>query len=314
MDTFAALSLATDYPTRGVLQRRPEPRGTAIITVAMWKMVLFQSIYQMIVIFILHYGGNAFFATGTEVEQRRLQTTAFNTYIYMQVFNQTNCRRADSGFNIFEGLLRNPWFFFVQIITITGQTLIVMFGGNAFQTARPTGPQWATSIVLGFLTLPFGALVRLFPNKWFLLMVTPVRRAFNFRMRKKREKKQKKELSNEKQSLLRRLISVVKREVTPPGPIIPTVDDAPPPTSEEMKLHRTASRTSLQRQNAQAEINLSVLLESARAQVSRSPYRFEVHPNTQKDDPVFLVDVEDFTIAKVPPSQDPAHLQYLGLD
>ena len=89
MDIFAALALATGSPTRDLLERRPEPRDAAIITPTMWKMILGQAVYQLVVIFTLHYAGAAFFATGTETQAKQLQTMVFNTYMFMQLFNQT---------------------------------------------------------------------------------------------------------------------------------------------------------------------------------------------------------------------------------
>lgn len=313
MDTFAALSLATDYPTRAVLQRKPEPRGQAIITVNMWKMVIAQTIYQMAVIFVLHYAGGSIWTGDTEKQQDRIQTTAFNTYIFMQLFNQWNCRVADTRFNIFEGMYRNPWFFFVQAVTVTGQTLIVTFGGNAFQTEQPTGTQWATSIILGLLTLPLGALVRIFPNRWFLLAMTPIRKLFHLRMQRRAVKREKKAQSPPQPRFLRRAFSVIKRETQPPENLIPTNEAAVPPTEEELKLHRTASRSSLQRQNQEGEIDLSRLIGAAwQGQNLNEKYVFEVHPGTAADDPLILVNVDKVKAMTTPPSQDPDHLMYLS--
>jgi P-type Ca2+ transporter type 2C len=316
MDTFAALSLATDYPTRGVLQRKPEPRGQPIITVNMWKMVIAQTLYQMAVIFVLHYAGSSIWTADTEHQQDRIQTTAFNTYIFMQLFNQWNCRTPDERLNIFEGMHRNPWFFFVQAVTITGQTLIVFFGGNAFQTARPSGAQWATSIVLGLLTLPLGTLVRIFPNSWFLLAMTPIRKLFHLRMRRRAVKREKKAQAPAKPGFLRRTMSVIKREAVPPkGGLIPTNEDTIPPTEEELKLHRTASRTSLQRQREGEGmgVDLGRLIGAARkGERLDEKLVFEVHENTAPDDPLVLVNMERIRELNVPPSQDPDHLMYLN--
>lgn len=333
MDTFAALSLATDYPTRGVLERKPEPRGQPIITVSMWKMIISQTIYQMLCIFVLHYAGHHIWSAATQRAADQIQTTAFNTYIFMQLFNQTNCRNPDSRLNVFEAVFKNPFFFFVQAVTVTGQVLIVMFGGNAFQTARPTASQWGTSIVLGFLTLPLGTLVRCVPNKYFLVLTTPIRKLFAIRMRHRAAEREKKATQEPKPGMLRRAVSVIKRETKPPpGPIIPTNEDTLlAPTAEELKLHRTASRTSLQRQNANAEIDLGKLIAEARARNAGGfgqhaekdegvqeenkgfKYVFEVHPDTAADDPLVLVNVGMAEAElRPPPSQDPDHMVYLG--
>lgn len=87
MDIFAAAALATDYPTDDILKRQPEPRGVHIVSPTMVKMILGQAIYQLIVVFTLHYAGRGFF-TATESEGYQHQAFVFNTYVFMQVFNQ----------------------------------------------------------------------------------------------------------------------------------------------------------------------------------------------------------------------------------
>jgi P-type Ca2+ transporter type 2C len=84
MDIFAALALATDYPTQSQMERRPEPRNAPIVNTRMWKMILGQALYQLVVVFTLHYAGDRFFPSHSE----QLQTLVFNAYMFMQVFNQ----------------------------------------------------------------------------------------------------------------------------------------------------------------------------------------------------------------------------------
>ncbi|KAI8317193.1 Calcium-transporting ATPase 2 [Colletotrichum sp. SAR11_240] len=158
MDTFAALALGTDFPTPDLLKRKPEPRGVAVLDVTMWKMILGQSIYQLAVIFTFHYAGESIFQYHTEQQQRQLQTMTFNIYVWMQFFNQINSRRIDNRFNILEGILQNPWFMFVQAVTLAGQVIIIFLGGEAFQVAPLTGAQWGWSLMFGVLTIPVGML------------------------------------------------------------------------------------------------------------------------------------------------------------
>lgn len=87
MDTFAALALATDKPTRRLLKRVPEPRGSPIVKVTMWKMIAGQSIYQLAVIFVLYYAGERLFHCHTKAERHQVQTMTFNIYVWMQFFN-----------------------------------------------------------------------------------------------------------------------------------------------------------------------------------------------------------------------------------
>jgi P-type Ca2+ transporter type 2C len=88
MDTFAALALATDPPTPSLLNRRPEPKSAPLITFTMWKMIIGQSIYQLVVTFILNFAGITILSYQTPHEQNQLQTLVFNVFVWMQIFNQ----------------------------------------------------------------------------------------------------------------------------------------------------------------------------------------------------------------------------------
>ncbi|CAB4419092.1 unnamed protein product [Rhizophagus irregularis] len=98
MDTLAALALATDPPTIELLDRKPESKNAPLISLDMWKMIIGQSIFQLI-------------------------------------FNEINCRR-----------------------------LYVQFGGAAFQVTRISIIEWVICIVLGFLSIPVGVIIRLIPT------------------------------------------------------------------------------------------------------------------------------------------------------
>ncbi|KAI1777310.1 calcium-translocating P-type ATPase [Hypoxylon cercidicola] len=166
MDTLAALALATDPPQDSCLDRKPEPRGSSIISITMWKMIIGQAIYQLVVTFILYYAGESI-GIATNIDQR--STLVFNTFVWMQIFNQWNNRRLDNHFNIFEGLLQN-WYFIIINLAISGaQVLIIFVGGTPFSispTHPPqTGPQWACAIVLGVISIIIGAAIRLIPDE-----------------------------------------------------------------------------------------------------------------------------------------------------
>jgi P-type Ca2+ transporter type 2C len=88
MDTFAALALATDPPSPSMLKRRPEPKSAPLITLTMWKMIIGQSIYQLVVTLILNFAGITILSYQTTHEQNQLQTLIFNVFVWMQVFNQ----------------------------------------------------------------------------------------------------------------------------------------------------------------------------------------------------------------------------------
>ena len=166
MDTMAALALATDPPTRKILDRKPDPKSAPLISVNMWKMIIGQAIYQLVVTLILYFAGPSIFRYSGEDEMEQLQTMVFNTFVWMQIFNSLNNRRLDNRFNILEGIQRNWFFVGIFLVMVGGQTLIIFVGGRAFQVRRQFGDQWGVAIILGAISIPVGVIIRLVPDEF----------------------------------------------------------------------------------------------------------------------------------------------------
>ena len=81
-------------------------------------------------------------------------------------FYSNSNRRIDNKFNILEGLLRNYLFITITTIMIGVQVLIIFIGGETFSVTRLHGGQWALSVVLGFLCIPFGFVMRLISDEF----------------------------------------------------------------------------------------------------------------------------------------------------
>merc|ERR1711871_405836 len=62
MDTMGALALATEKPTKELLQRKPYKREAPLISWVMWRNILVQGAYQLILLFALMFGGAAWFS------------------------------------------------------------------------------------------------------------------------------------------------------------------------------------------------------------------------------------------------------------
>lgn len=164
MDTFAALALATDPPTDAILDRPPQPKRAPLITTNMWKMIIGQAIFQLAVTFVLYFAGSRIFPSYSDIE---LRSIVFNTFVWMQIFNEFNNRRLDNKFNIFEGLHRNQFFIVINILMVGLQVTIAFVGGQAFSIVRISGVQWAICLVLAQLSLPWAVVIRLFPDALF---------------------------------------------------------------------------------------------------------------------------------------------------
>ncbi|OJJ39202.1 hypothetical protein ASPWEDRAFT_49245 [Aspergillus wentii DTO 134E9] len=182
MDTFAALALATDAPTESILDRKPVPKSAPLFTMTMWKMILGQAVYQLAITFMLYFGGSKILGSQLSADnaQKELDTIVFNTFVWMQIFNEFNNRRLDNRFNIFEGMFKNYWFLGINCIMIAGQIMIVFVGGAAFSVTPLNGVQWAICIVCSICCLPWAVVLRLIPDSYFAVIFNAAVGAVNF--------------------------------------------------------------------------------------------------------------------------------------
>ncbi|PWN42098.1 calcium-translocating P-type ATPase [Ceraceosorus guamensis] len=180
MDTLAALALATDPASPELLKRKPDKRSAPLITVDMWKQVLGQAIYQIILVLVLHFRGNDLLNLNSvfenETDPLRIEALAtrntlylnsviFNTFVWCTLFNMVSARSLTRELNFFKGLQRNHWFGAIMVVEVGLQTLITFVGGAAFGIQKGLdGRGWAISIVAGLVTWPLATLLRLLPT------------------------------------------------------------------------------------------------------------------------------------------------------
>lgn len=162
MDTFAALALGTERPTPDLLERPPINIHKAwLISNVMIKNIVGQAVYQVAILcFILYLGPYAWRTTDMSLHH---YTLIFNSFVWATIWNEINSRKVNGEQNVFAGLLSN-WIFLVVIAaTVVTQILIVTVGGRAFQTAYLTLLEWVETMIIGFGSIPVGALLRLMP-------------------------------------------------------------------------------------------------------------------------------------------------------
>jgi P-type Ca2+ transporter type 2C len=162
-DTLGALALATDPPTKALLDRQPDAKGASMISFNMWKMIFGQSILQLAVTVTLAFAGPKLFPNWSS---DILSTLVFNTFVWLQFFNEINCRRIDNRLNVFEGVHKNGLFILIMVVIVVCQIILINFGGAAFSVTRLDGLQWLISVLLGLVTIPWGIALRLLPNQY----------------------------------------------------------------------------------------------------------------------------------------------------
>jgi hypothetical protein len=136
----------------------PVPRNDTLINKRMKLFIVGQSTFQIIVTFTLLYAGPAML----DIEDRGLQhnTIIFNTFIFLQLFNEINARKVHRNqFNVFEKSHKNIFFIFVMIFSVTLQMLMVYVMGD-FAGTEPLGVRdMAITVLIPALSLPLGVLI-----------------------------------------------------------------------------------------------------------------------------------------------------------
>eukprot|EP00164_Ancoracysta_twista_P008302 GFYU01011960.1.p1 GENE.GFYU01011960.1~~GFYU01011960.1.p1 ORF type:complete len:574 (-),score=220.77 GFYU01011960.1:562-2025(-) len=163
MDTFAALALGTEPPTEDLLDRKPHGRSASLISRKMWRNIIGQSLYQLVVLFVILFAGHTML--GVEEHSVEHHTFLFNAFVFCQVFNEINCRKLYNEINVFSGMFDNFIFTGVIIFIILFQVFFVEVGGQFASTTGLSAGEWLACLFIGICCVPFGFFIRLIPVK-----------------------------------------------------------------------------------------------------------------------------------------------------
>jgi Ca2+ transporting ATPase len=139
MNSFAALALATEPSTKTQLNRQPIRADEYIITKDMFVLIGSQAIYQITWLIIVLFAGPAMFdiTPGWEDKMERSThfTLFFHAFVWLQIFNEINCRKLGyEDWNVFSRFFNNYLFLTIIAGTIFFQFIIVQFGGEPLNT------------------------------------------------------------------------------------------------------------------------------------------------------------------------------------
>ncbi|KAM3707133.1 hypothetical protein ACJW31_02G001100 [Castanea mollissima] len=156
--TLGALALATEQPTKELMRKPPVDQTKPLITNIMWRNLLAQALYQIVVLLILQFKGESIFSVTEKVND----TLIFTTFVLCQVFNEFNARKLKKK-NVFEGILRNRLFMKIIAITIILQVVMVELLTKFTGSKRLNWGQWGTCIGFAIISLPIGWIVKWIP-------------------------------------------------------------------------------------------------------------------------------------------------------
>ncbi|KNA19929.1 hypothetical protein SOVF_056990 [Spinacia oleracea] len=158
MDTLGALALATEGPTDDLMEKTPVGRTEPLITKVMWRNLIAQAIYQMVILLTLQFKGQSIFGVGESMKD----TLIFNCFVLCQVFNEFNARKLEKK-NIFKGIHKNRLFLGIVGITLLLQIVMVEFLQKFAGTERLNWVQWSVCIGIAAISWPIGWLVKCIP-------------------------------------------------------------------------------------------------------------------------------------------------------
>ncbi|KAL6620464.1 hypothetical protein ACP70R_035603 [Stipagrostis hirtigluma subsp. patula] len=162
MDTLGALALATEPPNDEMMKRSPVRRGDSFITRVMWRNILGQGLYQLLVLGILMFAGKKLLNLEGLDADRTINTLIFNSFVFCQVFNEINSREMEK-INVFRGILKNWIFVAVLTATVIFQVIIVEFLGTFANTVPLSWELWLLSIILGSISMIIAVILKCIP-------------------------------------------------------------------------------------------------------------------------------------------------------
>lgn len=152
MDTLAAISLATEPPHPVTMKLEKQKKTDKIILPVMWRNILGQVAYQLLILIVMLYSVPWWFGKGynlvdnenisffgsnpDDVFKQEHYTMLFHTFVLMNLFNQLNSRKLGwRDFNIFDQFFNNFYFLLIVVLEFAAQYFIIEFGGSIFRTA-----------------------------------------------------------------------------------------------------------------------------------------------------------------------------------
>ncbi|KAM3405325.1 hypothetical protein ACQJBY_008041 [Aegilops geniculata] len=158
MDTMGALALATDTPTKALMDRPPIGRTAPLISNAMWRNLAAQAAFQIAVLLALQYRGRDVFGT----DEKGNGTMIFNAFVLCQVFNEFNAREIEKK-NVFAGVLKNRMFLVIIAVTLVLQVVMVEVLTRFAGTKRLGLGQWGVCLAIAAVSWPIGWAVKFIP-------------------------------------------------------------------------------------------------------------------------------------------------------
>ena len=159
MDTFAALALASLPPSHEVMNDKPRKATDFIINKGMAWGILFCGVVFFAVMFALLVYCERRGEGGVDVHEL---TIFFTIFVMIQFWNLFNAKALGSNRTAFRHFMKDKGMILVLGLILTGQWIIVTFGGEMFRTVPLSFTEWAAIIGGTSIVLLVGEIFRAF--------------------------------------------------------------------------------------------------------------------------------------------------------
>jgi Ca2+-transporting ATPase len=158
MDGPPALVLGLEPIYKGLMERKPVPRGSNIVTKAMAGRIVVNALFIAAVLLCQA------FTNFLRVAPQKERTALFTLFIVFQLFNAFNARELGRS-SILKSFLRNKAMLIVMAITFAVQIVIVQFGGGAFGVVPLSFVEWLMILALGASIVVFNEVYKVVYRK-----------------------------------------------------------------------------------------------------------------------------------------------------
>ena len=161
-DSLGAIALGTRLPSDYLLKRQPYGESDNLVSNIVLRNILIQAFYQIVVLFLIMFGSESIFGVVDNSEDHyNTHSWIFNTFVYMNVFNLINARKASNDGSIWSGFFQNPYFLIIFLGLGIIQIPIIMFSGRVFYANAPSGKEWGITLAFSVGVLLVGFLQNL---------------------------------------------------------------------------------------------------------------------------------------------------------
>ena len=179
MDVLAALALATAPPLERVITEPAITEGVQILQPVIWRQIYGITVWNILVMSLVIFLGEPLFGlsyqasdqANTTLAKRQHFTIIFDTFVFLQMFNQINCRVVGPrDFNVFTSFFNNWIFIFVIGLIFAVQYYASTEQGFSlawmFQTAEIDRQTFWTTVFYGATTILVSFVLKLSPKEW----------------------------------------------------------------------------------------------------------------------------------------------------